>query len=142
MAHLLIVDDEENLRAHYEQEFRDLGYRVTGVSNGHDALQRIKDARPDLVILDIAMPGMDGIELLNQIFACDKTIPVVLNTAYPNHKDNFMTWSANAYVVKSGDLSELIEKVRELLSEAKLDSVEPGGGTGEQTKERMVESPL
>jgi DNA-binding response OmpR family regulator len=115
MASLLVVDDDDNLRLLYEQELGDEGYEVVLAASGQEALDLLTDKRPDLVILDISMPGMDGIEVLGKILAKDKSLPVILNTAYSTYKDNFMTWSADAYVVKSGDLSELRAKIKELL---------------------------
>jgi DNA-binding response OmpR family regulator len=75
--------------------------------------------KPDLVVLDIRMAGMDGIEALQRILDMDNTIPVILNTAYSSYKENFLTWSADAYITKSSDVSELLAKVKELLA-AKL----------------------
>ncbi len=115
MAKLLVVDDETNQRKLYEQELLDEGYSVNIASSGQEALEQIEADRPDLVVLDISMPGMDGIEVLGKILSKDKTIPVILNTAYSTYKDNFMTWSADAYVVKSGDLTELKERIKEVL---------------------------
>ena len=60
-----------------------------------------------LVVLDIRMPGMDGIAALNAILGKNRRVPVILNTAYPQYKENFMTWGAEAYVVKSSGLTEL-----------------------------------
>jgi len=115
MAKLLVVDDDKNLRLLYEQELSDEGHQITLADSGPAALDYLKGQRPDLVILDISMPGMDGIEALGKILAKDKSMPVILNTAYSTYKDNFMTWSADAYVVKSGDLTELKAKIREVL---------------------------
>lgn len=115
MAKLLVVDDDTNQRMLYQQELTDEGYDVSLAANGPEALQYLDEEKPDLVILDISMPGMDGIEALGKILAKDKTMPVILNTAYSTYKDNFMTWSADAYVVKSGDLSELKDKIKEVL---------------------------
>lgn len=67
------------------------------------------------MVLDIAMPGMDGIEALGRILGQDNTLPVILNTAYSSYKDNFMSWSADAYVVKSSDLTELKAEIRKAL---------------------------
>jgi DNA-binding response OmpR family regulator len=117
MTHLLVVDDDEDIARLYEEELSDDGYEVTLASSGRAALQSIEDKRPDLVILDISMPDMDGIEALGKIMGKDKTIPVILNTAYSSYKDDFMTWSADAYVVKSGDLTELKERISEVLKE-------------------------
>jgi len=115
MAKLLVVDDDKNLRLLYEQELEEEGHDVTLASSGPEALDYLKGSRPDLIILDISMPGMDGIEALGKILAKDKTMPVILNTAYSTYKDNFMTWSADAYVVKSGDLTELKAKIKDVL---------------------------
>lgn len=115
MAKLLVVDDDKNLRLLYEQELSDDGHQVTLAGGGPEALEYLKTSRPDLIVLDISMPGMDGIEALGKILAKDKTMPVILNTAYSTYKDNFMTWSADAYVVKSGDLTELKSKIRDVL---------------------------
>src|SRR5437870_2358798 len=115
MAKLLVVDDDTNLRELYQQELSDEGYEVVLAKSGAEALEILKSDRPNLVILDISMPGMDGIEALGKILALDKTMPVILNTAYSTYKDNFMTWSADAYVVKSGDLSDLKAKIKEVL---------------------------
>jgi len=115
MAKLLVVDDDKNLRLLYEQELAEDGHEVTLAGSGMEALDYLKTSRPDLIILDISMPGMDGIEALGKILAKDKTMPVILNTAYSTYKDNFMTWSADAYVVKSGDLTELKSTIKDVL---------------------------
>jgi DNA-binding response OmpR family regulator len=115
MAKLLVVDDDKNLCLLYEQELTDEGHQVALARSGPEAIDYLKKERPDLVILDISMPGMDGIEALGKILAQDKTMPVILNTAYSIYKDNFMTWSADAYVVKSSNLDELKAKVKEVL---------------------------
>lgn len=115
MARLLVVDDDKNLRLLYEQELAEDGHEVALVGSGPEAIDYLSKTRPDLIILDVSMPGMDGIEALGKILSKDKTMPVILNTAYSTYKDNFMTWSADAYVVKSGDLAELKAKIKEVL---------------------------
>jgi len=79
----------------------------------------LKKTSFDLVILDIGLPEMDGLEVLGNIIGINNKIPVILNTAYPSYKDDFMNWTADAYVVKSSDLSELKGRVHELLSKRK-----------------------
>ena len=115
MATLMIVEDDKNQRILYEQELAEEGYEVILAEGGREALEKIEKVVPDLVILDISMPGMDGIETLGKILGRERDIPVILNTAYSSYKDNFMTWSADAYVVKSSDLTELKEKIKEIL---------------------------
>ena len=116
MKNILIADDDQNLALLYEQELADEGYRVDVVHDAQTAIERVKDNPPDLLILDIRMPGMDGIEALNHILGINNQLPVILNTAYSNHKDNYLTWSANAYVVKSSDLSELKTAISDVLT--------------------------
>jgi DNA-binding response OmpR family regulator len=79
-------------------------------------MQEFVARRPDLLILDIRMPGMDGLEVLTKVLAEDRRIPVILSSAYSTYKDSFLSWSADAYVLKSSDLTELLETVSGLLS--------------------------
>ena len=65
------------------------------------------------------MPVMDGIETLNAMLGKDRQIPVILNTCFPEYKQNYMTWGAEAFIVKSSDLSELKQKVQEVLEKRK-----------------------
>jgi DNA-binding response OmpR family regulator len=115
MKKILVVDDEKNIRSLYEKELQDEGYAVTLAGNGREALDLFSSDRPDLVVLDIRMPGMDGLEALGKLLAEDPKVPVVLNSAYSSYKDNFLSWSADAYVVKSSDLTELKATIRRLL---------------------------
>jgi len=68
------------------------------------------------------MPAMDGLEALGRILGLKKDIPVILNTAYSNYKDDFMSWAADAYVVKSSDLTQLKTTIREVLDKKKSSS--------------------
>jgi two-component system response regulator (stage 0 sporulation protein F) len=120
MARIMVVEDEDNQRLLYRRELEDDGHEVIEASGGKQAVSLIeKGLHPDLVVLDISMPDMDGIEALGKILSRDNTIPVILNTAYATYKDNFMTWSADAYVVKSSDLSELKQKINDILTKRK-----------------------
>ena len=78
--------------------------------------------KPDLVVLDIRMAGMDGIEALQRILERDSTIPVVLNTAYSSYRENFMTWSADAYITKSSDVTELLATIKDLLAKKVIET--------------------
>ncbi|MDP6433176.1 MAG: response regulator, partial [Candidatus Scalindua sp.] len=63
-----------------------------------------------------------GIEAMGRILGKKKEIPVIINTAYSNYKDSFMSWAADAYIVKTSDLSELKEKIKEVLAKKSKDS--------------------
>jgi CheY-like chemotaxis protein len=114
---VLVVEDNANQRALYGEELADEGYRVLSAADGREALAMVRDDKPDLVVLDINMPVMDGLDTLSHLLEHDGRIPVVLNTAYASYQDSFNSWSADAYVVKSSDLSELKDTVRRLLAE-------------------------
>ncbi|MFA5518182.1 MAG: response regulator [Spirochaetota bacterium] len=119
MARLLIVEDEDNLRELYAEELEEEGYEISRAENGKAAIELIKKESFDLVIMDIRMPEMDGIEALGKVISLNKKIPVIIYTAYSNYKSNFMTWTADAYLTKSSNLDELKEKIKELVSAKK-----------------------
>jgi DNA-binding response OmpR family regulator len=122
MKKVLIVDDEPHLRLLYETDIRRAGFETMTAANAEQGLEYVETMRPDLVILDIRMAGMDGVEALQRILDRDNTIPVILNTAYSSYRENFLTWAADAYVTKSSDTTELIETVKELLAENTVQS--------------------
>jgi DNA-binding response OmpR family regulator len=112
---ILVVEDEESLRLFYEEELAAEGYEVITAGNGKEAIRQLQEEKPDLVILDIVMPVMDGIETLGRILGKERKVPIILNTSYPGYREDFMSWAADAYISKSSDLAELKNKVRELL---------------------------
>ena len=117
MLRVLLVEDEEDQRNLYKDSFLEAGFEVQTARNGTEALTIFKANQPDAVVLDIQMPGMDGIEALEKILAKDKNIVVLFYSAYSTFKSNFMTWAADAFVMKTGDPSEIVNEVRRLLAE-------------------------
>jgi DNA-binding response OmpR family regulator len=117
MRTVLIVDDEESIRSLYALELTAEGYAVVTAADAEEALERIAASRPDLVTVDVRLPGMDGITLARKIKDVDRTIPVVLVSAYEHYKEQFAAWAADAYVVKSSDTRELKETVRRMLEQ-------------------------
>ncbi len=115
MTTILVVEDDKNQRLLYEQELKLEGYEIVTASDGKEALGKVQEQLPDIIIMDINMPKMDGIETMGRILSKNKQVPIIINTAYSNYKDNFMSWAADAYIVKSSDLSELKNAVKEVL---------------------------
>jgi len=111
MSRLLIVEDDPSLRALYEAEFSEEGYAVTGASSAEEAMDALRRGQPQAVILDIRLGNANGLDLLRGILLDRPGIAVILNSAYPGYKQNFASWSADRYVVKSSDLGELKEAV-------------------------------
>jgi len=116
MSKILIVDDEPAVRKLYDKDFSDNGYHVMLAGSGNEALTKVgEDKKIDLVILDIKMEEKDGLEVLDVLRKNNKSLPVILNSAYSTYKNDFTSWLADAYLVKSHDLTELKDKVQELL---------------------------
>jgi len=109
---MLVVDDEENLREYYRLELEDEGYSVDTAASAGDALKKLEHAGYDVIILDIQMPGMNGLDLLQRILARDRQQLVILNTSYQYYQEDFLAWLADAYVVKSRDTDELKQAIR------------------------------
>jgi DNA-binding NtrC family response regulator len=83
--------------------------------NGKEALKCLEESLCDVVVLDILMPEMDGLDALGKIASRHGRIPVLLHTAYPHYKNEFISWLADAFLVKSSDLSVLKKTIKELL---------------------------
>jgi len=121
MATLLIVDDETHQRMLYQEELSEEGYQIILASNGKEALEKVWEATPDLIVLDIRMPVMDGLEALGKIIGKERNIPVIIHSAYSSYKEDFMSWAADDFVVKSADLTELKRKIKDLLVRKKAE---------------------
>ena len=117
MSKVLIVDDEPNLRRLYRESLEDDGHEVITAESAEDCLTRLERECPDLVVLDVRMPGMDGLEALGKILERHPRMPVVLNSAFSSYRDNFLSWTADAYLVKSSDVGPLRNTVRRLLDD-------------------------
>jgi two-component system response regulator (stage 0 sporulation protein F) len=125
---ILLVDDDEGLRTLYKEDLEEEGFEVLTANNGKEAMDKLEKKRPDLIILDIVMPKMDGMETLGRILKKDRTVPVILHTSHPGYQEDFFSWAADAFVIKSADIKELKGKIRELL--------EKGGPESEATRPR------
>jgi CheY-like chemotaxis protein len=91
MKKILCVDDDAGLLRLYQEELSEEGYEVILAKDGKEAMEKFKEKKPQAVVLDIRMPLMDGIETLNAMLCKDRQTPVILNTAFPQYRENFMT---------------------------------------------------
>lgn len=112
---ILVVEDEKNLCLLYQEELSKEGYEVTAVNSAGEALTLIKEQEFDLIVTDIRMPEKNGIDLITEIMAIRRNIPVIINTAYESYRHDFMTWAADAYLIKSASLDGLKAKIKELI---------------------------
>lgn len=117
MAVILHVEDEGSVRLLYREVFEELGHQVIAATTAEEALRMLRGSQPDVIILDLKMPGMGGRAFLDkfQRLKLKVKIPVVISTAYPYLEGDPAALLADAFVVKSGDMAELVEKVNQLL---------------------------
>jgi len=109
MKTILVADDDENIRLLLETELTAEGYQVILANNGVEALEKIKEETPDLVILDIKMPDMHGLEVLEAIRKENKKLPIIICTAYEKMRDDYTIWAGQVvgYLTKPIDFNRL-----------------------------------
>ena len=116
MKKILLIDDDEGIHFLYREELEEEGYKVYSALTGKDALRKLEVVSPDLVILDINMPGMNGIEVLRQIKEINPKMPVIISSGYQEYKQDIGAWVSDDYILKSADLADLKAAVRGFLS--------------------------
>ena len=113
---VLVVDDEQNLCLLYREELESEGFIVQTVNDAQAALGIVEKDPPDVVVMDIRMPRMDGVEAMGRMLNCKNDLPIILNSAFSSYKDDFRSWPAEAYVIKSADLTELKKTIRTVVA--------------------------
>lgn len=120
MARVLIVDDEPNILLSLEFLMQQAGLEVTTAADGEQALDLIHEQTPDLILLDISLPGMSGFDLLEQLRKSPdtRTLPVVMLTAHGREveKEKGMALGANDYITKPFSTRALMARVQALLA--------------------------
>ena len=115
-AHLLVVEDDERIRASLRLALRDEGYAVQGVADATGALDHLAQSDPDLILLDVLLPGMDGLDLCRTIRRTS-AVPIIMLTARDDSHDVVAGLEAGAddYVTKPYNVKELAARIRSLL---------------------------
>ena len=116
MAKILVVDDEDSIRLLYSEELAEEGHEVSTAASAGEAVAKLEEQTYDLVVLDIKLKNESGLDLLQTIVKERHEMPVILCTAFSCYKDDFSTWLADGYVVKSSDLTELKEEIKRVLA--------------------------
>ncbi len=115
-----MVDDEPDVVKAIVSRLKGEGYEVITASGGKEALDKVRSQRPDLMLLDIIMPGMDGIEVLQQLKEIDPDLPVVIITAHPSlEPKDILKYGASGYIKKPFESEELKGAIKEGLEEKK-----------------------
>lgn len=116
MSHILLVDDDDLLRRSLAFNLEKAGYRVSTAATAEDALSHARREPPDLILLDIGLPGMDGLEALRH-FRASSAVPIVFLTARRRGLDQVLglELGADDYVVKPFDLDVLLARLKAVL---------------------------
>jgi len=114
---ILIVDDEPDFLEVMRVRLEASNYEVITASNGEDALNHVKNDKPDAVLLDILMPGIDGLEVLRRIRKTDESLPVYIITAFST-EERFKVankFGASGFIVKTDDLAKEVDNITSAL---------------------------
>ena len=126
---ILIIEDDPSIVLGLRMNLSKAGFAVRTANDGHIGLAELARERPDLVLLDLMLPGVDGLEILRQIRGYDETLPVVVLTALGAEDDKVrgLDLGANDYVTKPFSVAELVARVRAALRTASLGPSADGG---------------
>ena len=114
---ILVVEDEQDLRELVSKYFVDMGYQVVVAADGTDALDLAKEEKPQIILLDLKMPELDGLEICKKLKANErtKTIPIIIVTAYNNQLNEALAAGADDFVAKPVHLLDLSVRVKSIL---------------------------
>ena len=112
---ILFVDDDPNQREMYKRRLERRGFEVWLAAGADAAVEELRARRPDVVVLDIAMPERDGLSALQEFLDMEPSLPIIINTAYPAYAESFVAWAADGYVEKSSDLEPLVAEIQKAL---------------------------
>jgi len=120
MKTILVADDDKSIRLLLETELTMEGYRVALANNGLEALRKIKEETPDLLILDIKMPDMHGLQVLKAVRKENKKFPIIICSAYDKMRDDYTIWAGQiaGYLTKPIDFDHLKVMIRKSLGDS------------------------
>src|SRR5260221_2198703 len=126
-ARLLVVEDEPNILELLSASLRYAGFEVVTAAAGTDAVQAAQRHRPDLIVLDVMLPDMDGFDVVRRMRGGAARIPVVFLTARASTEDKIrgLTLGGDDYVTKPFSLEEVIARIRAVLRRTRGDGSEP-----------------
>ncbi len=123
---ILVIEDEPSVRIGLEDNLRFEGYSVVSAGNGVDGIELFRAENPDLVILDVMMPGLDGLEVCKQIRLLNSSIPVIMLTAKCSEIDKVvgLEIGADDYLTKPFGMRELFARIKAVLRRARPAEIE------------------
>ncbi len=120
MNKILVVDDNTEILNVVELILNNYGFEVDTISNGQDVITQTESFKPDLVLMDVYLGGMDGMDICKTLKSSDATrhIPVIMFSAHSNRKDVFDSCKAQDFIGKPFEITELVSKIKYQLAHA------------------------
>jgi len=142
MSKILIIDDDDQLRRSFEKLLREEGYEIRSAASGETGLQQVRKEMPDLVILDMRLPGMNGFETFKHIHDLDPKLPVIIMTAFGTTETAIEATKIGAhdYILKPFDIPEMLKVIRQALEAGRFmrSRVDMDGTPDDSTGEAII----
>ena len=115
---ILVVDDEQEFLRMIKMRLEANDYEVATVVSGEEALEKLKNYKPDAVLLDVLLPGLNGIEVLKKIRKDHKKLPIFIITAFSNEERFTLAnkFNASGFIVKTSDLKKEVENIKSAIA--------------------------
>ncbi|KAA3659290.1 MAG: response regulator [Calditrichaeota bacterium] len=118
MKKILIVEDEAPQRALYSDILSREGFAIAAAANCNEVENLAGEEKFDLAVVDLKLDSDNGLQAIKHILTINKNTKIVIHTSYAEYKQDLQAWSADAYIIKSSDSTELIETIHELLDDS------------------------
>ena len=142
MSTILIIDDDDSLRKSFKKLLREEGYQVEDAASGEAGLKIVKQSNPDLVILDVRLPGMNGLETFKAIHGVEPKLPVVIMTAYGTTDTAIEATKLGAfdYILKPFDIPDILRIIKQALDAGRFMrfAVDMNATPGKTDKEAII----
>jgi len=142
MSTILIIDDDDQLRRSFQKLLVEEGYATDSAASGEDGIRRLQKRLPDLVILDMRLPGKNGLETFQAIHAMDPKLPVIIMTAFgsTHHAIEAIKCGAFDYVLKPFEIPAMLSLIRQALEAGRFmrSPVDMDGAPGATSREAIV----
>ena len=117
MSHILIIDDDDQLRKSFTKLLTEEGHQVQSAASGEEGLQIVRTAVPDVVVIDVRLPGMNGLETFRAIHALEPKLPVIIMTAFSTTETAIEATKMGAfdYVLKPFEIPDMLKTITQAI---------------------------
>lgn len=113
---ILVIECDDNMKSRCAKEISAMGHQPVTASCGLDAVSVFQDEKPDLVVIELKLPDINGFEVLRKMLWLAPETPVIIHSSFSHYRSDFKSWAADEYIVKSADMTELRDAINRVLS--------------------------